>query len=128
MAIADEGKKIVKTYRDLVVWQKSISFVTNIYTLTRVFPRDEQFGIVSQMRRCSVSIPSNIAEGYGRKSTGDYVRFLQIAMGSVFEIQTQLQIALNLQYVGSDEFGCTYEGSREIERMLSALLSKLIKR
>lgn len=119
MAIADEGKKIVKTYRDLVVWQKSISFVTNIYRLTKVFPKDEQFGIVSQMRRRSVSIPSNLAEGYGRKSTGDYVKFLQIAMGSVFEIQTQLQIALNLQYMGPGEFGCTYECSREIERMLS---------
>lgn len=91
------AKKMVKTRKDLVVWQKSIAFVTNTYKLTRAFPKDEQFGMISQMRRCSVSIPSKIAEGYGRKSTGDYVRLLQIAMGSVFEIQTQLQIALNLQ-------------------------------
>ncbi len=92
-----DAKKMVKTYKVLVVWQKSIAFVTNTCKLTRAFPKDEQFRLISQMRRCSVSIPSKIAEGYGRKSTGDYVRLLQIAMGSVFEIQTQLQIALNLQ-------------------------------
>lgn len=77
------------------------------------------------MRRCSISIPSNIAEGYGRKSSGDYVRFLQIAMGSIFEIRTQLQIALNLKYINPQEFNQMYEDSREIERMLSALLNKL---
>lgn len=128
MAIADGDRKIVKTYRDLVVWQKAISFVTDVYKLTKVFPKYEQFGLVSQMRRCSVSIPSNIAEGYGRRSSGDYVRFLQISMGSIFEIQTQLQIALNLQFVGPRESDQIYEGSREIERMLSSLLSKLSKK
>ncbi|HEY9167444.1 MAG TPA: four helix bundle protein [Candidatus Kryptonia bacterium] len=118
-------RKSIKTYRDLIVWQKSISFVTDIYKMTKCFPKDEQFGLISQMRRCSVSVPSNIAEGYGRRSTGDYVRFLRIAMGSTFEIQTQLQIASNLNYLGQCEFDVIHEKSRELERMLSALLSKL---
>jgi four helix bundle protein len=69
----------MKTYRDLVVWQKSMSLVTQIYQITKTFPKEETYGLISQMRRCAVSIPSNIAEGYGRRSTNDYLRFLQIA-------------------------------------------------
>ncbi|HQT91318.1 MAG TPA: four helix bundle protein [Candidatus Kryptobacter bacterium] len=115
----------MKTYRDLVVWQKSMAFVTGVYKVTKTFTKEEQFGLVSQMRRCAVSIPSYIAEGYGRISRGDYVRFLQVAMGSLFEIQTQLQIALNLEFLDKSEFGSSFDKSREIERMLSALISKL---
>jgi len=89
------------------------------------FPKDEVFGLVSQMRRCAVSIPSNIAEGYGRRSTNDYLRLLQIAMGSVYEIQTLLEISRNLEYVSPSRFGEVYELSREIERMLSGLIKKV---
>lgn len=125
MTKTETDKKVIKTYKDLIVWQKFMVFVTDIYKLTRSFPKDEQFGIVSQMRRCSIWIPSNIAEGYGRNSTGDYMRFLQIAMGSIFEIQTQIQISLNLGFINSEEYCKTYESCREIERMSSALLNKL---
>jgi four helix bundle protein len=115
----------VKTYKDLIVWQKSVHFVTVIYQTTKKFPKDEVFGLVSQMRRCAVSIPSNIAEGYGRRSTNDYLRLLQIAMGSVYEIQTLLEISRNLEYVSPSRFGEVYELSREIERMLSGLIKKV---
>lgn len=81
--------------------------------------------MISQMRRCAVSIPSNMAEGYGRRSTNDYVRFLQIAIGSLYEIQTQIEISLNLGYLSENQFEEAYESSREIERMLSSLITKI---
>lgn len=115
----------IKTYRDLLVWQKSMSFVTAIYRSTEQFPKKEVYGLAPQLQRCAVSIPSNIAEGYGRRSTGDYVRFLQISMGSVFELQTQLEIARNLEYLSKERVEELYGQSREIERMLSSLISKL---
>jgi len=115
----------VKTYRDLIVWKKSMSLVTQIYQLTKTFPREELYGLVSQTRRCAVSVPSNIAEGYGRKSTDDYIRFLQIAISSLYEIQTQIEIALNLRYLTNDKFQSLYESTREIERMLSSLIRKV---
>ena len=115
----------MKNYRDLIVWQKSVHFVTVIYQITKTFPKDEVFGLVSQMRRCAVSIPSNMAEGYGRRSTNDYLRFLQIAMGSVYELQTQLEISKNLKYLSPSRLEEVYELSREIERMLSSLIDKV---
>ena len=95
--------------------------------MTKSFPKDELYGLTSQIRRSAVSVPSNIAEGYGRHSRQEYVRFLQIAMGSLFELQTQLQIAMNLDYVSQDKFKSNNEASREIERMMSSLISKLRK-
>jgi len=115
----------IKTYRDLIVWQKSITLVTEIYEITKRFPRDETYGLISQIRRCAVSIPSNIAEGYGRNSTSDYIRFLHIATGSLYELQTQLEIAFNLEYLKKTVFDKLYESSREIERMLSSMSRKL---
>jgi four helix bundle protein len=120
-----EKTKQVKTYRDLVVWQKSMALVTEIYKQTKSFPKDETYGLISQMRRCAVSIPSNIAEGYGRNSTIDYIRFLRIAAGSLYELQTQIEIAFNLCYLSKVEIDKMYESSREIERMLSSLTKKL---
>ena len=79
----------MKTFRDLLVWQKSMSFVTQVYKISKSFPPEENFGLTSQIRRCAVSIPSNISEGYGRESLNDYLRFLNIAMASLFELQTQ---------------------------------------
>ncbi|GJQ23431.1 hypothetical protein BIY37_05610 [Candidatus Brocadia sapporoensis] len=86
----------LRNYRDLVVWQKSMVLVTNVYSTTRLLPKAEFYGLVSQIRRSAISIPDNIAEGYGRYSTNDYTRFLQIAFGSLYELQTQLEICLNL--------------------------------
>jgi four helix bundle protein len=85
----------------------------------------EFYGLVSQLRRCAVSIPSNIAEGYGRRSTKDYIRFLQSSVGSLYELQTQLEIAKNLEYLSEHEFNGQYETTREIERMLLSLISKI---
>ena len=79
----------MKTFRDLLVWQKSMSFVTQVYKISKSFPLEENFGLTSQIRRCALSIPSNISEGYGRESLNDYLRFLNIAMASLFELQTQ---------------------------------------
>lgn len=117
----------MKTYRDLIVWQKAMYFVTNIYAKSASFPPNEQFGLTSQVRRSAVSIPGNIAEGYGRNSTGDYTRFLQIALGSLFEVQTQIEIAFNLNYISENDFQILFDLSREIERMLSSLIYKLKK-
>ena len=112
----------IRTYRDLVVWQKSMALITEIYEITRTFPKDETYGIVAQMRRCAVSVPSNIAEGYGRNSSSDYIRFLRIAVDSLYELQTQLEISLNLKYFKENTFKSFYESSREVERMLSSLI------
>jgi len=123
----DKGneKNRVRTYRDLIVWQKAMALVAEIYKLTRGFPREETYGLTPQIRRCAVSIPSNIAEGFGRHSSQDYLRFLQIAMGSLFELQTQAEIAVRLSYLPRDDFERLYEASREIERMLSSLMRRI---
>ncbi len=99
--------------------------VTEIYKISKEFPKDEIYGLTSQMRRCAISIPSNIAEGYGRNSTNDYLHFLRIARGSLYELQTQMEISINLCYLNRDQFDKLYELSREIERMLSSLIMKL---
>ncbi len=115
----------IRTYRNLIIWQKSMALVTEIYGVTKTFPKDEIYGLIAQMRRCAVSIPSNIAEGYGRNSTSDYIRFLHITTGSLFELQTQMEIAFKLDYLKKADFDEIYESSREIERMLSSLSRKL---
>ena len=86
---------------------------------------DEAYGLTSQMKRYAISIPSNMAEGYGRNSTNEYIHFLRIATGSLCELQTQMEISVNLCYLNKDEFDKLYELSREIERMLSSLIRKL---
>ncbi|MBL7763603.1 MAG: four helix bundle protein [Chitinophagaceae bacterium] len=115
----------VKSYRDLIVWQKSMKLVTEIYTITKSFPSDELYGLTSQLRRCAISIPSNIAEGYGRNSTGDYKRFLQIAAGSIFELQTQIEIAGNLKYISKENFDIFFNNVKEVELMLLSLIRKI---
>jgi len=116
---------IVNSYRDLIVWQKSMSLVTELYSVTHNFPSSEIYALTSQIRRCAISIPSNIAEGYGRNSTGDYRRFLQIAAGSLFELQTQIEIALNLNYISRDIFDNFFEKMKELDRMLLSLIKKI---
>ncbi len=103
----DEDKAKVEGYRDLIVWQKSITLVKQIYQLTQNFPDDEKFGLISQMRRAAISIPSNIAEGQARRTTGDYVRFVSIAEGSLAELDTQLIVAIELSF-------CTKIQTKEI--------------
>ncbi|AEV99022.1 four helix bundle protein [Niastella koreensis] len=116
----------IKSFRHLIVWQKSMNLVTEIYKTTRSFPSEELYALTSQLRRCAVSIPSNIAEGYGRSSTLDYKRFLRIAVGSIYELQTQIEIASNLKYLSSESFGNLSSTAKEIELMLFSLINKLI--
>ncbi len=94
----------MNSFRELKVWQKAMDLVTDIYAITTIFPQHEQFGITSQIRRSSISIPSNIAEGFGRNSNNEFVRFLRIAIGSLFELQTQLEISKNLKFISIEEF------------------------
>lgn len=115
-------------FRTLLIWQKSMTLVTSIYQTTRQFPKEELFGLTSQLRRCSVSIPSNIAEGSGRESDKDYLRFLTISVGSLFELQTQLEIAKNIEYLTKEQFNKQYEDTRELERMLVSFIKKVKER
>jgi len=93
----------LRTYRNLEVWQKAIDLVESVYQLTKLFPSDERFGLTSQIQRAAVSIPANIAEGYGRKHKTEYRQFLSIAYGSLSELETQIIIAGNLGYLNSTE-------------------------
>ena len=115
----------MNSYRDLIVWQKSMDLVTKIYQLITRLPNDEKFGLTSQIKRSAVSIPSNIAEGYGRNYRKDYSRFLQIARGSLYENQTQLEIAINLSFIETDDLKEIKELSLEVEKMLNSLIKKL---
>jgi four helix bundle protein len=114
-----------KSYRNLVVWQRSIELTVAIYKLTRSFPREETFGLASQLRRASVSIASNIAEGYGRGSKGEYRNFLGMARGSALEVQTQLVIAREIGLGHPGEVTDAEMLSDEAGKMLWAMMQKL---
>ncbi|OGH76914.1 MAG: four helix bundle protein [Candidatus Magasanikbacteria bacterium RIFOXYC2_FULL_40_16] len=113
----------IQSFKELIVWQRSIELVKEIYRITNEFPREEMYGLVSQMRRSSISIPSNIAEGYKRKSLGDYVRFLNIADGSAAELETQIIISRDI-YKEID-FSKTSLLLEEVQKMLVVLIKKL---
>ncbi len=115
----------MQSYRELIVWQKSMDLVVKLYAIVKIFPASEQYALSSQIKRCAISIPSNIAEGYGRNHTNDYVRFLQISSGSLYEFQTQLEIAFRLQYIDEIQYNEINSLSQEIERMLASLIRKL---
>ncbi len=109
----------------LIVWERAIDLCSAVYALTRNFPREEIFGITSQIRRASVSIPSNIAEGYGRGTREQYKQFLSIALGSYMELQTQLLIARRLGFVDLSELEKVESLASEVGRMLSAMVTRL---
>ena len=120
-----QGNATAKSFRELVVWQKSIDLATSVYRLTGDFPREELYGLTSQIRRCAVSVPSNIAEGQGRMSTGEFRQFLGIARGSNFELQTQIEIARRLG-LGNPKLMEEADGlSHEVGKMLYAILEKI---
>jgi len=114
-------------FRDLLVWQKSVAFVTEIYCVTEHFPKTETYGLTAQIRRASVSIPSNIAEGQGRRSPNEFHLFLGHARGSLSEVQTQLIIAGNLGYFDPQKRETMLESSYEISRMLNGLMLSIEK-
>ena len=115
----------MNSHKDLKVWQKSIDHVVDVYAITRLFPQDELFGIVSQMRRAAISIPSNIAEGYGRLYNKETVKFLSNALGSASELETQLIISKKLNFLSVDDAQRLLNQTEEILRMLSSLIKSL---
>jgi len=115
-------------FRDSIAWQKSMTLSTSIYAATKSFPKEEVFGLTNQLRRASVSIPSNIAEGKGRLSTGEFIQFLGIARGSTLEVQTQLEIAMRLGYGNEQELQAVEALSIEVLRILNASLTTLRSR
>jgi four helix bundle protein len=119
---------MLRNYRDLLVWQKSYQICLQVYRATRKFPSDERYGLTAQMRRAAVSVPSNIAEGYSRSTTGDYLRSLRFAYASNSELETQMMLACDLEYIEHDEYGKLAEGIREVERMMKALMKSLERR
>lgn len=115
----------VHTFRDLIVWQKSMQLCKQVYFATQTFPKSELYGLTSQIRRCSVSIPSNIAEGFGRSHRSEYKQFLHIAYGSGAELETQLLLALEIGYLNETDFGTLKALLEEIMKMLNKFISTL---
>lgn len=115
----------VKSYRDLIVWQKSIELVVSCYRLTHKFPNHELYGITNQLRRCAVSIPANIAEGKGRAHLKEYLHHLSISYGSLTELETHLTIANRLDYIAEPDLLDSLTRTAEIGRMLNALMDRL---
>jgi four helix bundle protein len=115
----------MQSYKELIVWQKSVALVTKIYRATEAFPSTECFGLTSQMRRAAVSIPANIAEGYARKHRAEYLQLLRIAFGSGAELETHLIIAANLGFLKKTDIIETNELLGEVMRMLNKLISTL---
>ena len=117
----------MKTFREFVAWQKAMDLVTEVYKLTRTFPKEEQFGLTSQVRRSAVSVPSNFAEGFGRKGSNEFVRFIRISLGSLYECQTQLEIAKNIEYLDEEVFESVYNKTKEVEALFRGLEKKLVQ-
>ena len=112
---------MVKTHKDLDVWKESIFLVKDVYTLTKLFPKDEIYGLTSQMRRCAVSIPSNIAEGSARNYDKEFIQFLYISLGSLSELETQLIISIEINYINEYNFAKL----EKIKKMLLGLIKYL---
>lgn len=102
-----------------------MNLVTNTYQITQKFPKEELFGLTSQIRRSAISLPSNIAEGYGRDSNKEFLRFIKIVIGSLFEFQTQIEIAKNINFQNENEFKNLYEETRELEAMIISFSKRL---
>lgn len=123
--VLGEDVSDVRSHRDLIAWQKAVKLALDVYSITKLFPESEKFGLVSQLRRACVSVPSNIAEGYGRGATNDYIRFLRTARGSVYEVDTQLLIASRLGYLSAEKFEELESQLNECSRILVGLIRSL---
>jgi four helix bundle protein len=115
----------IYSYKDLIVWQKSFNLSIAVYRITKVFPKNEMYGLTSQIRRCAVSIPSNIAEGYTRHRKLEFLQFLQIAFASGAELETQLLIAKEIDYVSTEDFQRIGSLLLEVQKMLNSLIDKI---
>ncbi len=117
----------LKHYQELIAWQNAMDLVEEVYKATRTFPREEQYGLISQLRTSAVSIPSNIAEGQGRQTTPDFLRHLSISYGSLLELETQLLIARRLKYLAPEMCVGLLERSGEVGRLLNGLMASLAR-
>ena len=115
----------IRNFRDLDVWKKGIEIVKDVYGITSAFPGQELYGLTSQMRRSSISIPSNIAEGFNRFHNKEYKQFLYVALGSCAELETQIEIAVELKYTNEENKNLLLEKLDHESRMLSSLIKKL---
>jgi len=118
----------MKDYKELQVWQKAVAFVTETYKTTQGFPGEERFGLTAQIRRAVTSVPANIAEGWGRASTKEYVQFLIVARGSLLELETHLIVARNLGYLNQAQLEAAQSRIEEIGKMLNSLIESLRSR
>lgn len=117
----------MRNFRDLEVWKQSLQFVTKVYSITNKFPGNEKFALVSQMNRCAVSIPANIAEGCSRKTATEFARFLEISIGSSFELETYFEIAFNLQLITKGEYDNLFSELSVIQKRTNALRESILK-
>ena len=118
----------IRSYRELIVWQKSIDLTVRTYGLTRHFPAEERYGLTSQMRRAAASVPANIAEGHARRSTGEFLQFLGIARGSLAEVETFLTLSERLDLIQSETSDSLLQDCAEINKMLTGLMRSLSSR
>ncbi|MGB7623517.1 MAG: four helix bundle protein [Terriglobia bacterium] len=118
----------VKNYSELIAWQQGIELVAAVYRATQAFPKDEMYGLTSQLRRAAVSVPSNIAEGQGRKSTNEFLHHLSIAHGSLREVETQVHIAARLGYLGANQKNDLLDMAAEVGRLINGLYNALNRR
>ena len=116
-----------KPHRKLILWQKSVEFILELYKTLKSFPVEERYGIISQMQRASISIPSNIAEGAARRSRKEYLQFLYTARGSISELDTQLEISFRLNYLKHQEYKSLQDKLDELSKMMNGLISSLLK-
>jgi four helix bundle protein len=119
---------MIRSYRDLLVWQRGMDLVVACYRLSATFPRYERFGLTAQVRRAMLSVPANIAEGHGRDHLGDYLHHLSIAHASLMEVETHLQVARRLEYATAPDVESLLEGTAEVGRMLCGLSRSLRRR
>ena len=118
----------LRDYTELIAWQRAMDFVEAVYQVSRTFPKDELFGLTSQVRRAAVSMPSNIAEGQSRRSTKEFLQFLSVARGSLSEVETQLVISKRLNYLSSDQLSDLQHKSSELGRLINGLSNAIQKR
>ena len=115
----------IKSFEELIIWQEARKFANDIYKLTKKYPQEEMYGLISQMRRSAVSIMSNIAEGFDRRTTREFISFLVIARASISEVQNNLYISLDLNYINNEDFKIYYDYARKIAKLINGLITYL---
>lgn len=118
-------KRKIQDFTDLIAWQEAHRFALEIYKFTKIFPADEKFGLTSQVRRAAVSVVSNIAEGFSRRTKADKRQFFQIALGSLTEVQSQMLLARDLGYLKPEDFSPAFDSSRRIHKLVNGLIGYL---